>query len=521
MRVYIAALVQRFHVETFRKMAEMHSSFECVLTTGWYPKDIDPAYAEDEIARIFPHAYHVTTDAIMYPSNIYQLKASKNHLNNEILSQCKEIESLFYRLTDRANIHSIPVAKKRQMYLILLNYMLDLFDQHPFDLVVTLNYPHSFFEIIGVELARIMGKKIIKLSWHTSQNYSLITSDFGYPELPAGYADKFKDKALADIELPIDLENALAIDQSLSKDFEMREKRRQKLMIKDNWSGRMKIRMRLYKKILSSLVRIISPALLGTKSERTIEEMILSDYRSDRKYRWKIIRNLREITKLHLYYNRISEKVNTDEKYVFFALHMQPEQTTLPFGGEFDDHLPAIEMLSEALPKGWKLYVKEHPEQFRIHRPSNGMFRSKAFYDRIQSLPNTHLLSLEHDPKELIRKAACVSTITGTVGWEALKIGKPVIIFADFYYSSCESAFVVNSVQDCENAFDKMSSLDKETVRKHLAISQLYLYESGQLVRCAAWEEILHTYDDSYDEQTTALAKKIIELQNNFSALGA
>jgi hypothetical protein len=518
MRVFITALVQPFHIETFKQIKKIDPNFECVLATGLPLKKISSAYTGNEFRELFPAAHHATTDTLMFPSSIYKLKAKANHLNNQVLVDTKDIESLFYRLTDRTNIHPIPVAQKRQMYLILLNYMLDLFDRFPFDLVITLNYPHSFFEIIGIELAKYLNKKVIRLSWHTSQNFSLITNDYGYPHLPPDFSSQYDSIELEDIELPVDLKNALEEAKPLSKDFAEREAKRQKLLIKNNWKGQMSIKIRLYKKIFTSLIRMLSPALLGTHNTRIIEETILSDNRNDRKYRWKIIKNLRHLSKLHLYYNKVSETVDTNKKFIFFALHMQPEQTTLPFGGEFDDHLPAIEMIAESLPEGWVLYVKEHPEQFRIHRPSNGMFRSKAFYDRIKSLPNTYLLSLDHNPKELISKSQSVSTITGTVGWEALKIGKPVIIFAECYYSTCESAFVVDSVSSCKKALEQIKSLSKNDVQKHLAISQLFLHQNGSLVRCAAWEDILYTYDDSYEQQTLQLAQKIIELKNEMNA---
>jgi len=115
------------------------------------------------------------------------------------------------------------------------------------------------------------------------------------------------------------------------------------------------------------------------------------------------------------------------ENYIVFFLHLQPERTTLPEGYGFQSQYKAISILNELIPNNWHILVKEHPATFYTHCSPFGRWFS--FYEELNSLSKVRLIPLETDPYEIIKNAKCVSTITGTVGSEALLMGKPVINF--------------------------------------------------------------------------------------------
>ena len=134
---------------------------------------------------------------------------------------------------------------------------------------------------------------------------------------------------------------------------------------------------------------------------------------------------------LHRYYLKKeyqlnSKKFETDadlgSKFVYFALHLQPEKTTSAWGGKYADQVLALERLSELIPDDWWIYAKENPKQ-------NHVMRGKYFYQRISKIPKLKLIRREVDTYKLLENSQFPATVTGTIGFEAICGGKNVLIF--------------------------------------------------------------------------------------------
>jgi len=117
------------------------------------------------------------------------------------------------------------------------------------------------------------------------------------------------------------------------------------------------------------------------------------------------------------------------DRYVLYPIHFQPEASTLVQAPYYLDQTALIADISKSLPVGYKLYVKEHV--------SNRGRRPLAFYQELRETFAVRLLGPDEDTWQLIRDAAAVAVITGTVGWEALLFGKPVVTFGDVFYNEC------------------------------------------------------------------------------------
>ncbi len=132
-----------------------------------------------------------------------------------------------------------------------------------------------------------------------------------------------------------------------------------------------------------------------------------------------------------------NNNIDFSKKYVYFALHLQPELTTSAIGGRYSDQIRAIEELREMLPDDYFIYVKENPKQTWYQR-------DEFFFKRLNAIFNVIYLSNSVNTYDLIEHSQFVSTISGTVGWESISGGKNVLIFANSWYQNFPGAFLYN-----------------------------------------------------------------------------
>ena len=116
-------------------------------------------------------------------------------------------------------------------------------------------------------------------------------------------------------------------------------------------------------------------------------------------------------------------------KFVYFALHLQPELTTTSLGDVFVDQMLALECMRALLPDDRSIVVKENPHQ-TYHS------RGRLFYARLEQIPKLVYVGKETDTYDLIERCEFVATITGNVGLDALRFGKRVLIFGNAFYKS-------------------------------------------------------------------------------------
>lgn len=135
------------------------------------------------------------------------------------------------------------------------------------------------------------------------------------------------------------------------------------------------------------------------------------------------------------------------DRYVYFAMHYQPEMTSLPMGGRYVDQAILMEELSVRLPEGVTLVAKENPLQAAYNR-------GPEFIERVSRLPNVVVAHPHMDTHALIERAEMVATLTGTVGWEAIKAGKPCLSCGHSWYQNCPGVTQFGPETDLQAAID-------------------------------------------------------------------
>jgi hypothetical protein len=173
----------------------------------------------------------------------------------------------------------------------------------------------------------------------------------------------------------------------------------------------------------------------------------------------RLNKNLGELKrrKLKARYEALCKTVDLTKKYIYLAIQSEPERQAVPCGGIFGNQYLAVDLLSKVIPKGWMIYVKEHPSVFRTyHMPERA--RGEDYYDYLSSYPNVELASLAMSSFDLIDNAQASATVSGTVGWESVVRSKPALLFGYAWYRNCEGVFYTNSMDGLEKAMDKILS---------------------------------------------------------------
>jgi len=174
--------------------------------------------------------------------------------------------------------------------------------------------------------------------------------------------------------------------------------------------------------------------------------------------------------KMLKYYNTFISKADYSEPYVLFALHYQPEATSNPGGDIFVDQRLVIDMLLKNLPSEYKVYVKEHPHQFLKQRDGQTC-RIKEFYEDLSKNPRIKLIDINESTFNLILHSKAVATIKGTIGWESMIYGKPVIDFGISWYETYNG---VLRIMDEESAKKMEKFITEFKFDEHNLLAFLY-----------------------------------------------
>ncbi len=376
-------------------------------------------------------------------------------IDKQIFDNLMMILHNFTRVTD---YFSIPMHEVINMIHCLKNHYYYLLKKDNPSMIIFYNLPHYQEGIVLYFLAKAMGIKTLLLtmtSFIGEVSYCYSLEDYGKFEKVPEYKPVYVERRLENIEtshrivMPYTTPEVIKHDMGLDKPLERK-------------------------------IRGILHPLQYCKERYNI---IVGNYHN----KYDSITDLLEV-RLHKSINGFFEKINYSkrfksssvsdcnlkENYVYFPLHLQPEMSTDTQGGMYTDQLLALEKISNVIPKNWKIYVKENPKQTAYKR-------GKYFFRRLKLIPNVQLLPRHMDTIALMENAKCVVTINGTAAWEAVRGGKPAIIFGKYWYEGLPGIFKfydgIDIKQICQYKVDR-DDLNKSVYKKKMKMLPVVLYDS-------------------------------------------
>ncbi len=366
-------------------------------------------------------------------------------LEESLIDAMKNTESQVMAMNARLNHYHIFYEMNRKRYLRTLRYWNHLLGTTDVQLVLFDILPHSPFDYPLYELCQIHQKPFLFFD-NFAPGFTALWKK--WDGQPLGLKEKIRElyqKAEENGGIEIDVKllskrsqriwkKQMGINDDEAVPFYMRKEFVQR-MKKEYREMQQKRRKAKLKKNLKNL-----PSYLSWRG--------LFDFVNY--FGKKLLVN--QIKKRHLK-SRLrhlsQDEIPDQQKFIYIALHLQPEVSTGPRAGAYVDQHLMVEMLSALVPDDVLLLVKENPKQTALYRDAD-------YYDDLVRLRNVRLMSKGVNTYDLINNALAVVTATGTAGWEALFRETPAIIFGHPFYGLCKGVYQVKSKEDCEKALNRI-----------------------------------------------------------------
>ena len=161
------------------------------------------------------------------------------------------------------------------------------------------------------------------------------------------------------------------------------------------------------------------------------------------------------------------------DEYVFFPLHLEPEIALLLQAPTQTDQVNLIRLIARSLPVRYKLYVKDHPEM--------AQYRTRSYYKAIKKNPNVKLIDARQSSFPITAHAKLITTITGSVGWEALMFKKPVVSFGHVFYNTLPATTYCDKMEELPSIIKQRLEHDTHDEEELTAFLASIFKDSAQL----------------------------------------
>lgn len=170
---------------------------------------------------------------------------------------------------------------------------------------------------------------------------------------------------------------------------------------------------------------------------------------------------------------------NRNKKYVYVALHLQPECTSLEFGGTFSNQIRMLKKIRTIVPCDIKLVIKDN---FAMASRRHSFARRNDYISLLsKSIYNIEFVSQEYLSKDLIVTSLCVFSVNGTACLEAATLGIPAVIAGLSLYVNHPMISHLSDFSNSDNYLSWLCTKRQEQLLVGKQIDQFYIKRNNKI----------------------------------------
>jgi len=407
---------------------------------GW--KDDNIGIVKSSLKNCFYHSVEDLWHGIGFPNN----KVAP--IDMKLLEEFAKEQILALKMMDRLDPdrHSFVLSDRQNYFYRLLGHWLYVIEKYEIDIIIYSVIPHRVFDFVLYIAAKMKNIPTIMFQMSIFDGYIFLIDniwtipknmidDVNNTDNIQNYSKNIYEEILPYIE-KVKYDKYDEAKPSYMKNIEVKDK-------SSNYHHR------ILTFIKDRLLKILDEVNSYHVQYENIPEKSKITYIH---YKWLQYKTKKYLRFMENHYKNIIDEIKKNEKYVFVALHYQPEETTNPSGGLWENQFLMLLILDSILPKDITIIVKEHKVQFNINE-EGATARTVNYYKQILDISNRiKFVSVDANPFELIDNALITITITGTIAWESAIRGTPAIVFGRVWYEGMPGIMRVSNNEEFEKA---------------------------------------------------------------------
>lgn len=438
---------------------------------NWKPTYWVDTYLRSDILKenFSDIVFHETSHAVVGLPALEMRAVTLESLDTIYLEKLSKYEPFVLKMFNRQDPYNlITYDERKKLFLYYVQYWTTVLKKLAINIFIAPEMPHRAFDFTVYAICQILKIPVLffRQTSIINKNFLLHKNEYTTNTLKEKY---LRIQAHTDIKLSENLETQykkIRSDYTKAVPVYMKKQFKAKNTILNVVNQRLMKAFdnKSYRKYFLWAINPFSPEYINRKDiiiepETTLKPIMSEKARAyatplkGHRFALHFFKRKSRLRQLKKAYDRLVQQPDLTQKYIYVTLHYQPERTSLPEGGIFENQLLMIDLLAKNIPPDWKLYIKEHPSQFILYFNQD---RSLDFYEQVNKYKNTLLIPITSPNFDLIDNAKAVTTLTGTSGWEAINRSIPALIFGYPWYQLCEGVFTIQNTLDLQQSLQKL-----------------------------------------------------------------